>query len=57
MRAKRASWDGTSQEAILAAMESTYSASTARQCAIRKFPRELLCDLANAVMYVNGELL
>ena len=45
------------QEAIILAMESTSSASTARQCASKNFPRKLLCDLANAVMDVNRELL
>ena len=38
-------------------MESTYSAPTARQCASHNFPRQLLCNLANAVMDANGELL
>ena len=45
------------QEAILAAMESTYSSPTARQCASRKSPRQLLCDLANVIMDANGEIL
>ena len=45
------------QEAILLAMESTYSAPTACQCASQKFPRKLLCDLANVVMDANEELL
>ena len=38
-------------------MESTSSAPTACQCASRNFPRQLLCDLANAVMDANRELL
>ena len=38
-------------------MESTSSAPTACQCASRKFPIQLVCDLANAVMDTNGELL
>ena len=45
------------QEAILLAMEITYSAPTARQCDSQKLPRQLLCDLANVFMDSNGELL
>ena len=45
------------QEAILSATESTYSAPTSRQFDSQKFPRKLLCDLANAFMYANEELL
>ena len=45
------------QEAILAGMESTYSSPTARQCSSPNFRRQMLCDLSNAVMDANGELL
>ena len=45
------------QEAIIYAMEITYSDLTARQCASRNFPMQLLCDLANSGMDANGELL
>ena len=45
------------EEEILLAMESTSSAPTARKCASRKFPRQLLCDLANVFIDANGELL
>ena len=45
------------QEVILSFMEMTSSAPTVCQCASRKFPIQLVCDLANAVMDTNGELL
>ena len=45
------------QEAILSAMEIKSSAPTARQRDSQKLPRQLLCDLANALMDSNGELL
>ena len=38
-------------------MESTFSSPTACQCDSQNFPRLFLCDLANAVMDSNGELL
>ena len=38
-------------------MESTSSAPTARKCDSQNLPRQLLCDLANALMDSNGELL
>ena len=57
MRSRKLIQCTITREEILSAMESTSSAPTTRQCASKKFPRPLLCDLANAVMYVNGELL
>ena len=45
------------QEAIFSAMDSTSSAPTARQCASRNSSTQFLCDLANAIMDDNGELL
>ena len=45
------------QEAILLAMKSTSSAPTARQYSSQNSPRKLLCDLANAFMDANRELL
>ena len=45
------------QEEILSDMEITSSSPNARQCASQKSPRKLLCDLANAFMYANEELL
>ena len=45
------------QEAILLAMESTSSAPTVCQYASQNFPRKLFCDLVNAVMDANVEIL
>ena len=45
------------QEEILLAMESTSSAPTVCQYASQNFPRQLLCDLVNAVMDANVEIL
>ena len=45
------------QEALIAAMEVTSSNVTARNSASRKYPLQLLCELAGAVMDENGKLL
>ena len=57
MRSRKHIQRTITQEEILVAMESTSSAPNSRQCSSRKFPRQLLCYLANAVMDANGELL
>ena len=57
MRSRKNIQRTITQEEILLAMESKSSAPTARQCDSRKLPRQLLCDLANAVMDSNIELL
>ena len=44
-------------EALLVTMEMTTSRPTARNLASRKFPLQLLCEFAGAVMDSNGELL
>ena len=45
------------QETVLSAMEMSNTNVTARNLAARKFPMQLLCELAGAVMDANGELL
>ncbi len=45
------------QEACLAAIEISNTTPTARYLASRKFPLELLCEMAAAVMDSSGELL
>ena len=54
MRSRKHIQHTINQEAILSAMESIYIATATRQCASRKLPRHLLCDLANTVMDSSG---
>ncbi|KAL7530483.1 LOW QUALITY PROTEIN: hypothetical protein ACHAXR_003517 [Thalassiosira sp. AJA248-18] len=56
-RAKRNIPRTITQETLLSAMEMSSANVTARNLAARKFPMQLLCELAGAVMDANGELL
>ena len=45
------------QELILAAVEMSTAEPTLRNLASRKFPMRMLCEMAGAIMDVNGDLL
>ena len=41
----------------MAAVEMTTAQPTPRNLASRKFPMQILCEMAGSIMYVNGNLL
>ena len=56
-RSRRAITRSITQEALLSTMEVTTSRPSAKNLASKKFPLQLLCEFAGAVMDSNGELL
>ena len=56
-RARRPQQLSITQETILSCIEMSTAKPSARNLSSRKFPMQMLCEIAGAVMDANGELL